>query len=161
MADQAKRGEKRKRTNLTISAKLELLKKFDSGYSVAKVCEEYSVKKQTVSDIRKVRERLQAFAVKFDVSVNKDKSGMIHKRKHMKVCTSKELEEAVFKWYTQERSVKVNVRGTDLLDAATKLARHMGIEFSGSTGGCGAFENATASVIRKCRGNRGEPIPRR
>ena len=133
MADQGKRGEKRKRTNLTISAKLELLKKLESGYSVAKVCEEYSVKKQTVIDIREAKDKLQTFAIKFDVNANKDKSGMIHKRKHMKVCSIKELEEAVFKWYTQERSVKVNVHGTDLLDAATKLARHMGIEFSGST----------------------------
>ena len=89
--------------NLTISAKLELLKELNSGYSVAKVCEEFVVKKQTVSDIRKAREKLQAFAVKSDVSVNKDKSGMIHKRKHMKVCTSKELEEAAVKWYTQEK----------------------------------------------------------
>ena len=38
----------------------------------------------------------------------------------------------MFKWYTQERVVKVNMRGTDLLNAATKLARHMGIEFSSS-----------------------------
>ena len=91
-------------------------------------------KKQTVSDIRKAKEELQAFAVKFDVSENKDKSGIVHQRKHMKVCSSKELEEAVFKWYTQERSVKVNVCGTDPLDATTKLTRHMGIEFSGSTG---------------------------
>ena len=91
-------------------------------------------KKQTVSDIRKAREKLQGFAVKFDVNANKDKSDIVHKHKHMKVCSSKELEEAVFKWYTQERSVKVNVHGTDLLNAATKLARHMGIEFSGSTG---------------------------
>ena len=48
MADKEKCREKRKRTNLIISAKLELLKKLDSGYSVAKVCEEYGVKKQTV-----------------------------------------------------------------------------------------------------------------
>ena len=44
MADKEKRGEKRKCTNLTISAKLELLKKLDSGYSVAKVCDEYGDK---------------------------------------------------------------------------------------------------------------------
>ena len=134
MANRRKGGEKRKRTNPTISAKLKLLKKLESGYSVAEVCEEYGVKKQTMSDIRKAEETLQAFTVKSDVDGNKDKKGMIHKRKHMKVCSSKELEEAVFKWYTQERSVKLNVCGTDLLDAAHKLARHMGIEFSGSTG---------------------------
>ena len=51
MADKEKHGEKCKCTNLTISAKLELLKKLDSGFSVAKVCEEYGVKKQIVSDI--------------------------------------------------------------------------------------------------------------
>ena len=56
---------------------LELLKKLSSGYSVAKVCEEYGMKKQTLSDIRKAREKLQAFAVKFDVNVNKDKSGIV------------------------------------------------------------------------------------
>ena len=106
MADQGKRRKKHKRRNLTISAKLELLKKFESGYSVAKVCEEYGVKKQTVSDICKAKEKLQALEIKFDVDANTDKSGMIHKRKRMKMCTSKELEEVVFKWYTQERSVK-------------------------------------------------------
>ena len=77
MADKEKHGEKHKRTNLTISAKLELLRKLDSGYSVAKVCEKYGVKKQTVTDIRKAREKLQAFAVKFDVNANKDKSGIL------------------------------------------------------------------------------------
>ena len=77
MADKEKHGEKRKRTNLTISAKLELLRKLDSGYSVAKVCEKHGVKKQTVTDIRNAREKLQAFAVKFDVNANKDKSGIL------------------------------------------------------------------------------------
>ena len=94
------RREKRKRTNLTISAKLELLKKLDSGCSVAKVCEEYGIKKQTVRDICKARRKLEAFAVTFDVSATKDRRGIVHKPKHMKVCSSKDLEEAEFKWYT-------------------------------------------------------------
>ena len=96
MANRRKGGEKRKRTNPTISAKLKLLKKLESGYSVAEVCEEYGVKKQTMSDIHKAEETLQAFTVKSDADGNKDKKGMLHKRKHMKVCSSKELEEAVF-----------------------------------------------------------------
>ena len=58
-------GVKRKRVHLSIKDKLELLKKLDSGYSVAKVCEEYGVKKQTVSDIRKSRPKLQEFTNKF------------------------------------------------------------------------------------------------
>ena len=155
MADKKNHGEKRKRTNLTISAKLELLKKLDSGCSVAKVCEEYGVKKQAVSDIRKARGKLEAFAVKFDGSATKDRSGIVHKRKHMKVCSSKDLEEAVFKWYTQERSVKVNVRGTDLLNAAFKLAKHMGIEFSGSTGWLWRFRKRHGIGNKKVQGESG------
>ena len=44
----------------------------------------------------------------------------------MKVPKSRELEEAVYKWYVQQRSV--NMRGLEIADAANKLARHMGIE---------------------------------
>ena len=113
------------------------------------------MKKQTVGDIRKARGKLQAFAVKFDVNANIDKSGIVHKRKHMKVCSSKELEEAVFKWYTQERSVKMNVRGTDLLDAATNLARHMGIEFSSSTGWLWRFRKRHGIGNKKVQGESG------
>ena len=60
-------SDKRKRVHLSIKDKLELLKKLDSGYSVAKVCSEYGVKKQTVSDIRRAREKLKVFSMKFDV----------------------------------------------------------------------------------------------
>ena len=70
-----KGGEKRKRTNLSIGAKLELIKKLESGVSVARVCDEYGIKKQTVSDICRSKEKLQAYAVKFNVDSNKDKKG--------------------------------------------------------------------------------------
>ena len=93
--------------------------------------------------------------VKFDVSATKDRSGIVHKRKHMKVCSSKDLEEAVFKWYTQERSIKVNVRGTDLVDAAFKLAKHMGIEFSGSTGWLWRFRKRHGIGNKKVQGESG------
>ncbi|CAM1300043.1 Uncharacterised protein r2_g991 [Pycnogonum litorale] len=59
----------------------------------------------------------------------------------MKDPQSKELEEAVFKWYMQQRSVKVNVRGVELMAAAQKLAQHMGIEFKASTGWLWRFRN--------------------
>ena len=44
LSSQHKGGGKRKDINLSISAKLEL-KKLESGVSVARVCEEYRVKK--------------------------------------------------------------------------------------------------------------------
>ena len=141
MSSQHKGGEKRKCTNLSIGAKLKLIKKLKSGVSVARVCDEYGVKKQTVSDIRRSKEKLQAYAVKFDVNSNKDKKGVVHTRQHIKVAKSKNLEEAVYKWYVQEYSAGVNVRGVDILDAAVKFVTHIGIPFSGSGGWLWHFRN--------------------
>ena len=60
----------------------------------------------------------------------------------MKVPKSKELEDAVYKWYVQQRSVNVNVRGVEILEAAHKLANNLGItSFKGSTGWLYRFRN--------------------
>ena len=117
-----------KRANLCIGEKLELIKKFESAVSVVRVCDEYWVKKQTVSDIRRSEDKLTSYAMKFDVAPSKDRKGAGHKIKHVNVHKSRELEEAVYKWCVQQRSVCVKVRGLEITDAANKLARHMGIE---------------------------------
>ena len=57
--------------------------------------------------------------MKFDVVPSKDRKGAIHKRKHMKVPKSRELDEAVYKWYMQQHSVSVNMHGLEIADAAT------------------------------------------
>ena len=85
----------------------------------------YGVKKQTVSDIRRSKDKLTSYAMKFDVATSKGRKGAVHKRKHMKVPKSRELEEAVYEWYVQQRSVDMRV--LEIADAANKLARHMGI----------------------------------
>ncbi|XP_045135007.1 tigger transposable element-derived protein 7-like isoform X2 [Portunus trituberculatus] len=46
-----------------------------------------------------------------------------------------DLEEAVYKWYSQQRAAGVVVRGTDIQEAALKLAKHLGVrDFKGSSG---------------------------
>ena len=49
------------------------------------------------------------------------------------------------------------MRGTDLLDAATKLARHMGIEFNGSTGWLWQSRKRHGIGHKKVQGESGEP----
>ena len=65
--------------------------------------------------------------MKFDVDSNKDKKGVVHTHKHMRVAKSKNLEDAVYKWYVQKCSLGVNVHRVDILDVAVKLTAHMGI----------------------------------
>ncbi|KAG7172206.1 Tigger transposable element-derived protein 1-like 132, partial [Homarus americanus] len=52
---------KRKYVTLSVNQKLELIRKLEAGASVARVCDEFGVKKQTVSDIRKAKDKLIAF----------------------------------------------------------------------------------------------------
>ena len=57
----------RKLVTLSVNKKLELISKLEGGASVKSVCEEYGVKKQTVSDIRKNKDKLLVFSVKYNV----------------------------------------------------------------------------------------------
>ncbi|XP_058021648.1 uncharacterized protein LOC131189536 [Ahaetulla prasina] len=125
--------EKRKRVNLSVKQKLELIEKLESGWSVARVCEEYGVKKQTVSDIRKAKEKLKKFVLMCDV----DSTGTgaeIGARKHMKMSQEASLEEAVLRWYVEQRAGGAKVRRVDLKAAANAFAADMKLNFKASDG---------------------------
>ena len=50
------------------------------------------------------------------------------------------LEEAVYKWYVQQRSV--NVRGLEIADVANKLSHHIGMDsFKANDGWLWRFRN--------------------
>ena len=128
-------GVKRKRVTLSLAQKLELIAKLESGHTVAEVCEIYGVKKQTVSDIKKSKEKLKKYSVSFciDPSSSKGKEG--RPRKHMRTGQDTQLDEAVLKWYRQEKSAGMLVRGVEILSAAKTLATHLGVtDFKGSDG---------------------------
>ncbi|KAM6471896.1 uncharacterized protein PHA67_002618 isoform 2-T2 [Liasis olivaceus] len=126
-------GEKRKRVNLSVKQKLELIEKLESGSSVARVCEEYGVKKQTVSDIRKAKEKLKKFVLMCDVDSTSN-TAEIGARKHMKMSQEASLEEAVLKWYVEQRSGGAKVRRVDLKAAANAIAADMKLSFKASDG---------------------------
>ncbi|KAG7176150.1 Tigger transposable element-derived protein 7-like 71 [Homarus americanus] len=89
--------------------------------------DEYGVKKQTVSDISKAQDKLTVFSLKYNVDAN-FKSSSVGARKHRRVAKDTNLEEAVTKWFVQQRSCGNVVRGVEIQAAAAKLASHMGIE---------------------------------
>ena len=80
-----KESGKRKHANLSIGEKLELNKKLESELLIVQVCDEHGVKKQTVSDIRRSKDKLTCYAMKFDVAPSEDRKGAVYERKHMKV----------------------------------------------------------------------------
>ncbi|KAG7172019.1 Tigger transposable element-derived protein 7-like 15, partial [Homarus americanus] len=132
---------KRKYVTLSVNQKLELIRKLEAGASVSRVCDEYGVKKQTVSDILKAKDKLIAFPLKYNVDAT-SKSSSVGVRKRMRVAKDTNLEEAVTKWFVQQRSCGNVVRGVEIQAAAAKLASHMGIEnFEASDGWLWRFRN--------------------
>ncbi|CAK8691374.1 unnamed protein product [Clavelina lepadiformis] len=138
----SKPNETRKRVNLSVMQKLELIKKLEKGASVASVCDQYGVEKQTVSDIKKSKDKLLKYATSYCVDAASSKGGKVSNRKHMKMGKEQSLDAAVMKWYVQQRSSGVNVRGTELIAAAAKLATSLGLtDFKGSDGWLWRFRN--------------------
>ncbi|XP_013927326.1 PREDICTED: uncharacterized protein LOC106553375, partial [Thamnophis sirtalis] len=125
--------EKRKRVNLSVKQKLELIEKLESGWSVARACEEYGVKKQTVSDIRKAKEKLKRFVLMCDVD-STGGAAEIGSRKHMKMSQEASLEEAVLRWYVEQRAGGAKVRRVDLKAAANAIAADTKLNFKASDG---------------------------
>lgn len=112
-----------KSEHLTVSLKLELLSKLDSGKTVAQMCKEYGVKKQTLSDFKRQRVKLEAYAAKFGGREKNDVG-----RKHMKKCQIAYVDAAVYKWYVQQHSCGAVVCGAELAASAHKIVIHMGLK---------------------------------
>ena len=114
MSSNINKSVKCKRVNLSVVKKLELIQDIEKEAIVKSVCEKYGVKRQTVSNIRKNKKKLEKFTASYCIDAASSKSGKVGNRKHMK--TGKEsLDATVMKWYVQERSNGINVRGTKIL----------------------------------------------
>ena len=141
-ASTSRKGEKHR--TLAISEKLKILERIENGVSMPVVCEEFSIKKSTFYDIKKAKEKIRRFALSREEGWEKKKP-----TKRIKGLKYDELDAAVYKWFKQERSVAVEVRGVDIQDAAKRLATHLGIpDFKASTGWLFRFRT------RHCIGNR-------
>ena len=143
-------SSKRKRTLLTIQKKCELLDKLDKGVPVVNIIREYGVAKQTISDIKKCKDKIRAFgsAVK-----ENPKSNM---RMTFKKGYFENLEKAIVKWYRQEESVGVAVRGYDIQAAAKRLAVQMNVpDFNASDGWLYRFRRRHGMFQKRKHGESG------
>ena len=126
---------------LSVNKKLELIYKLEAGASVKSVCEEYGVKKQTVPDIWKAKDKLLAFSVKYNV-IEGRKSLSLEGRKRVRVSNDENLEKAGTTWFVQQRSCGVKVCGIAIQAIAQTLARHIEItDFTASNVWLWRFRN--------------------
>ena len=84
---------------LPVSEKLKILDDIEAGCSMLIAFERYGIKKSTFYDIRRDKQKIRDFASARGVQPGKTPIKRIRTLKH------EDLDEAVFKWYKQERSV--------------------------------------------------------
>ena len=63
--------------NVSVAQRFELIKMLASVASVRRVCQEYGVNKQTLSDICKAKYKHTEYAVKYSVDGYSSKSGAV------------------------------------------------------------------------------------
>jgi hypothetical protein len=141
---------KRKHITLTTINKLKVIEQLESGVPGKKVAEEFGIGQQTVSDIKKQRESIKTFALKFDVG--SDKSS-VSNRQTLNKPKEVLLEEAVMKWYLCQRSSGMGVRGVEIKTTAEKFAKHLKLHnFSCSSGWLWRFRQRHNITNRKISG---------
>ena len=110
--------DKRKRIYSTLNQKLEVINQLESGVSVSRI--PYVNNMAFESKLFRTL-KINKFMLMCDVSENKNP------RKRMKLSHETSLEEALLKWYIQQRFCEVPVRTVELKYDAIKLSDHMNI----------------------------------
>ena len=127
---------KRKTQSLTIKQKLEIIEELENGVKPVTISLQYGIPKQTISDIKRSKEKFLKYASESDnsrESTQCKKAGL--ERKRIQYGKSEKLEEAVMKWYQQQVGVGVGVRGIELKNASKRLGAQMGMtNFTASDG---------------------------
>lgn len=128
---------KRKRNVLTIETKLKIVERMENGESVAVLARHYNIGKQTVRDIFRDKNKLTQFVMSSD-TFNASSS-----RKTLKPSSMKELDQAVYKWFTQKRSEGQPISGPMLLEKALWFHQQLNIQeqFNASQGWLQRFKS--------------------
>ena len=110
---------KRKPQAISIETKKEILAQLDSGTRQCDIAKKYGMSSSTVATILKYRSKIE--------NVDCQPS-----RKRMRCSTvaekGEELDEALFKWFKQARSLNIPISGPILLTQADQIATELGID---------------------------------
>ena len=89
---------KRKRIVITLKQKLTLIERFENGESTLRLAEEYGIGAQTVRDVIRQKNKLEAFTRDCDSTTGSSR------RKSMKNSLYEDLESALLTWFNQKRA---------------------------------------------------------
>ncbi|GFX44672.1 tigger transposable element-derived protein 6 [Trichonephila clavipes] len=135
-----------KRKALSISDKLNILKKYDEGCKANKkqkeIAEELGIAPSTIRTVLKSR-----------VDIEKNVGGT--KRQKLKHAKHEDLEKVLVEWFQQKKARSNNypLSGGVIMEKAKEIASHLNItDFCGSTGWLDRFRNRHGIVYRQISG---------
>ncbi|KAL3288043.1 hypothetical protein HHI36_002495 [Cryptolaemus montrouzieri] len=128
---------KLKRVVLSMKDKYEINERLEKGESATKLSNEYQVGKSTITDIKKQKMSINNFISLLD------SSGGSTSRKTMKLAANTDLDDAVYKWFTQKRSQRDPISGPILCEKAVQFNKKLGgpTNFQASTGWLKRFKS--------------------
>lgn len=158
---------KRRHVTLSLTDKIEVIKKLDRGEKIILIAKEYNIGKSTVSEIKKKRESILAYCSKVECDLST--------RKTLRPAKHPEVEQALYEWYLQQRAENVFITGDTICEKARffykemtqkddfraskgwidhfkkrfgiKLSALKGENMSGSVVNCGEFKNVVEKEI--------------
>ena len=136
--------------SISIKDKLDILNALEKGTKVREIVSKYKIGSSTVYDKKKAKNELRNFQSQQNIAAGAEN---LAKRKRLVTGRIKTIDESVYEWYKQQRSVGVPIRGTDLQDAADRFAKHLNIQnFTASNGWLFRFRSRHGISNRKICG---------
>lgn len=111
--------EKRKHKTLTIQTKIEIIKRLENGENGASLARIYGIGRATISGLRIKKESIMQYASKLDSD-----DGLKH-RKTLRTADNTILEDAVYSWLTERRSIGERISGPLICEKALELNREL------------------------------------
>lgn len=109
-------GTKRKRVELCVKTKLEILDMMEKGINRNVIMSKFNIGSSTYYDIKKNKQKLNSFIAATETSTKR-----IEIRTRLKEAKLSQLDAALFTWFTEKRSEGVHVTGPMLITTAKEL----------------------------------------
>lgn len=124
---------------MDLPLKYEILQRLRKGESASKLSDIYKIPRTTVNDIKKNGDKIENFMAKMEVT---DGDVQVTKRIRLTHAANTQLDDALYLWFVQQRSLGVPLSGPILMQKALEMNVKLkgDPQFKASTGWLGKFK---------------------
>ncbi|GBM09189.1 Jerky [Araneus ventricosus] len=121
MADSAKPSNKRKRAVLTITQKLDIIRRLERGENKQDLMRKFNIGSSTIYDIKLQKDKLMKFASSAETSKASDERRTLQQPQHEK------LDKILYDWFLLKREEGIPISGPMLMEKARDFSEKLNI----------------------------------